>query len=140
MSRNVLFGQIVSTSGAIETDSMAVAVSENFLKFPWWPITIALPAATRLDEQSSAHGRCWRRRWVMDDLSRFCCLNSSCRLCGKRDAGNLYVRQRYGKQRLRLLCCRGCQSRFSERKGTPLFGSKLDADQSLSVLEHLNEG
>src|SRR5438132_9756148 len=76
----------------------------------------------------------------MDDLSRFCCLNSSCRLCGKRDAGNLYVRHRYGKQRLRLLCCRVCQFRFSERKGTPLFGSKLNADKSLSVLEHLNEG
>ena len=76
----------------------------------------------------------------MDDLSRFCCLTPSCRLCGKRDAGNLYVRQRYGKRRLRLLCCRVCQSRFSERKDTPLFGCKLDADKSLSVLEHLNEG
>jgi LacI family transcriptional regulator len=77
----------------------------------------------------------------MDDLSRFCCLNPTCRLRGQRDAGNLYVRDRYGKQRqLRLLCCRVCQCRFSERKGTPLFGCKLAEDKSLSVLEHLNEG
>src|SRR5882724_9236088 len=76
----------------------------------------------------------------MDDLSRFCCLNPRCRLCGKRDVGNLYVRHRYGKEGRRLLCCRVCGCRFSERKGTPLFGSKLDPDKSLSVLEHLNEG
>jgi LacI family transcriptional regulator len=76
----------------------------------------------------------------MDDLSRFCCLNPPCPLVGQRDAGNLYVRARYGKQDRRLLCCRACQSRFSERKGTALFGSKLPDEKSLSVLEHLHEG
>lgn len=76
----------------------------------------------------------------MDDLSRFCCLNPQCRLCGRRDAGNLYVRARYGKENRRLLCCRVCQSRFSERRGTALFGSKLPDEKSLSVLEHLHEG
>ena len=76
----------------------------------------------------------------MDDLSPFCCLNSGCKLHGKRNAGNLYVRDRYGKQNLRLLCCRVCGSRFSERKGTALFGTKLPMEKSLSVLEHLHEG
>jgi transposase-like protein len=76
----------------------------------------------------------------MEDLSRFCCLNPACRLHGQRNAGNLYVRDRYGKNRARLLCCRICGLRFSERKGTVLFGSKLSAEKSLSVLEHLNEG
>src|SRR5436305_2075491 len=33
----------------------------------------------------------------MDDLSRFCCLNPACPLHGRRDAGNLSVRDRYGK-------------------------------------------
>jgi LacI family transcriptional regulator len=32
----------------------------------------------------------------MDDLSRFCCLNSDCPEHGKRDAGNLTVTHRYG--------------------------------------------
>ena len=76
----------------------------------------------------------------MDDLARFCCLNPECRLYGQRDAGNLYVRAHYGSQRWRLLCCRACGRRFSERKGTPLFGSKLPEETSRSVLEHLNEG
>ena len=76
----------------------------------------------------------------MDDLSRFCCLNPGCRLYGQRDAGNLYVRAHYGKENRRLLCCRACGTRFSERKGTALFGSKLPDEKSLSVLEHLHEG
>jgi transposase-like protein len=77
----------------------------------------------------------------MEDLSRFCCQNGACTLYGKRKVGNLYVRDHYGKhKRLRLLCCKSCGMRFSERKGTPLFGSKLPGDKSLSVLEHLHEG
>lgn len=76
-----------------------------------------------------------------DDLSRFCCQNPSCELHGRRDAGNLYVRDRYGVGKARrLLCCRCCGARFSERKGTALFGSKLPEGKALSVLEHLQEG
>jgi len=76
----------------------------------------------------------------MEDLSCFCCLNPACELHGKRNAGNLYVRDRYGKSNRRLLCCKTCGQRFSERKGTVLFGSKLSPPTALSVLEHLNEG
>jgi len=62
----------------------------------------------------------------MDDLSRFCCLNSDCPEHGKRDAGNLTVTHRYGPEKARrMLRCRVCKARFSERKGTPLFGSHL---------------
>ena len=77
----------------------------------------------------------------MDDLSRFCCLNSDCPDHGKRAADNLTVCARYGKggQR-RLLYCRTCKARFSERKGTPLFHSHLPQDKALAVLEHLDEG
>src|SRR5688500_10994692 len=84
--------------------------------------------------------RTCRWRWVMDDLSRFCCLNPDCRRYGQRNAGNLYVRDHYGSQRWRLLCCRACRSRVSERKGTALSGSKLPDEKSRSVLEHLHEG
>ena len=77
----------------------------------------------------------------MDDLSRFCCQNPDCSLYGQRNAGNLSVRDRYSKHRqIRLLCCQVCKSRFSERKGTPLFHSCLPQGKAVSVLEHLVEG
>ncbi len=77
----------------------------------------------------------------MDDLSSFCCLNPDCPLHGRRDAGNLSVRDRYGKQRhIRLLHCDACDTRFSERKGTPLSGSRLSPGLAVSALRHLVEG
>lgn len=77
----------------------------------------------------------------MDDLKDFCCLNPACSDYGRRDAGNLRVGFRYGpgKQR-RLLVCRTCQKRFSERKGTPLFDCRLPEAKAVDVLAHLQEG
>jgi len=77
----------------------------------------------------------------MDDLSRFCCQNMECSDYGKRDAGNLSVCDRYGpgKQR-RMLYCRTCKARFSERKGTPLFRATLPKEKIVSVLDHIAEG
>ncbi len=76
----------------------------------------------------------------MDDLSRFCCLNSDCPDCGKRAAENLSVCDRYGpNDQRRLLYCRTCRTRFSERKGTALFHSHLSHDKALAVLKHLDE-
>src|SRR3954453_2853370 len=75
-----------------------------------------------------------------EDLSRFCCLNEQCPDHGRRGAGNLTVCARYGKdQRRRLLYCRTCKARFSERQGTPLFGSQLTEERALSIFEHLAE-
>jgi transposase-like protein len=76
----------------------------------------------------------------MDDLKTFCCLNPECQDYGRRGHGNLRVAFRNGpaKQR-RVLACRTCQTRFSERKGTLLYRSKLPEDQALSVLQHLQE-
>ena len=76
----------------------------------------------------------------MDDLSRFCCLNSDCPDHGKRNHGNLTVPARYGPNKTRVLRCSTCKSRFSERKGTPLFGARLSADKVVSVLAHVAEG
>ncbi len=77
----------------------------------------------------------------MDDLSHFCCLNSDCPEHGKRGAGNLKVTSRYGPGKTRrMLRCRACKSRFSERKGTPLFDSRLPPEKIQSVLEHIAEG
>jgi IS1 family transposase/transposase-like protein len=77
----------------------------------------------------------------MDDLAQFCCLNSDCADFGRRDAGNLTVTGRLGKHRqYRLLYCRGCRGRFSERKGTPLYRARLPEDTVLSILQHIDEG
>jgi transposase-like protein len=76
----------------------------------------------------------------MDDLSRFCCLNPRCPDHGKRGCGNLTVRARYGKHKRRLLYCKSCKARFSERKGTPLFDCRLGDDKAQAVLAHLQDG
>ena len=75
-----------------------------------------------------------------DNLDRFCCLNPDCPDHGHRGRGNLRVGFRYGKDKQRrMLVCRTCQHRFSERKGTPLFDARLPDDQVVSILEHLRE-
>ena len=76
----------------------------------------------------------------MDELALFCCQNPDCPDYGQRRLGNLRVCFRYGpgKQR-RMLACRTCQARFSERKGTALFDSRLPHGQALDVLRHLQD-
>jgi IS1 family transposase len=77
----------------------------------------------------------------MDDLSRFCCLNSRCPDFGRRGAGNLTATGRLGKSRQYcLLYCRSCRARFSERKGTPLYRAHLPEEKVTSILEHVTEG
>jgi len=77
----------------------------------------------------------------MDDLSRFCCQSCDCPDHGKRGGENLSVCDHYGKdKRLRMLYCRTCKARFSERRGTPLFNCKLPQEQAQAVLAHIAEG
>jgi LacI family transcriptional regulator len=77
----------------------------------------------------------------MDDLSRFCCLNSDCPDYAKRGAGNLTVPHRYGPgQSRRMLRCRTCKARFSERKGTVLEQARLPDETAHAVLDHIREG
>lgn len=77
----------------------------------------------------------------MDDLSSFCCLNPACSDLGKRGHGNLTVTARYGPGKTRrMLRCRTCTARFSERKGTPLFDARLPQEKVTEVLAHVTEG
>jgi transposase-like protein len=76
----------------------------------------------------------------MDDLHAFCCQNLDCPDYGQRGHGNLTVCGRYGRHQRRLLYCRTCKDRFSERKGTPLFDTRLPEVQVIAVLHHLAEG
>ena len=75
----------------------------------------------------------------MDDLSLFCCQNPDCTHYGQRGLDNLRVCFRYGPSQRRMLACRTCQQRFSERKGTPLFDTRLPEEQAIDVLAHLRE-
>ena len=66
----------------------------------------------------------------MGDLSGFCCRNPECPDYGKRGAGNLSVSMWYGpEKKRRMLYCGTCKSRFSERKGTPLFDARLPEEK-----------
>ena len=76
----------------------------------------------------------------MEDLDLFCCQNPDCPDYGLRGRGNLRVCFRYGKAQRRMLACRACQQRFSERKGTALFGSRLPQEQAVAVFGHLQDG
>jgi LacI family transcriptional regulator len=77
----------------------------------------------------------------MQALSKFCCQNKRCPDYGKRHANNLTVCAWYGKNNhIRLLYCRTCKRRFSERKGTPLFGLRLPNEKAVSLLKHICEG
>lgn len=75
-----------------------------------------------------------------DDLNIFCCQNPKCPDYGKRDQNNLTVSGIYGAHDYRLIRCKTCKCRFSERKGTVLFNCKIDSEKAISVLEHLSEG
>jgi len=72
------------------------------------------------------------------DLSRFCCQDPNCPDSGQRGHGNRTVCGHSGTARpIRLLSCRTCKARFSERKGTPLFRCCLPEDKALDVIGHL---
>ena len=73
-------------------------------------------------------------------LDELCCVNEECDAVGLRGGGNLSVRKGKGGGRWRVLRCSTSRTEFSERKGTPLFNSKMDPQTILSVAEHLKEG
>jgi transposase-like protein len=76
----------------------------------------------------------------MDDLKIFCCQNPQCTDYGRRGLDNLRVCFRYGPTKAtRVLACRTCQHRFTERKGTALYRCKLSEDKAVAVLHHLQE-
>ena len=77
----------------------------------------------------------------MRDLSRLCCQNSSCADYGQRGLSNLRLAGWSGKgKRIRMLECKRCGERFSERKGTPLYHAHLPEKHVVSIFEHLAEG
>ena len=76
----------------------------------------------------------------MDDLKHFGCLNKNCPKHGVRGEENIRVRTRYGPDNTRLLYCLVCKKRFSERRGTIFFDSRLPQATVVSIIEHVVEG
>lgn len=77
----------------------------------------------------------------MHPIEHLCCQNSQCPDAGRRGHGNLTFRGYSGKgHRIRMVYCRTCQARFSERKGTVLEQSRLPDAKALDVLNHIREG
>jgi hypothetical protein len=74
------------------------------------------------------------------DLATLACINPDCQYVGRPGQGNLAIRKVYGKDRLRLLCCRSCQEEFSERRNTALFNTKGSEAKAEDIIDHLNEG
>ncbi len=77
----------------------------------------------------------------MQPIEHLCCQNSKCPEAGRRGLGNLTFRGYSGKtRRIRMVYCRTCKARFSERTGTVLEQCRLPDAKALDVLKHLREG
>src|SRR5438067_6270263 len=77
----------------------------------------------------------------MQSLERLCCQNSHCPDAGLRGHGNLAFRVYSGKtKRIRMVYCRTCKARFSERTGTVLEQARLPDEKVRDVLSHIREG
>jgi len=75
----------------------------------------------------------------MDILEIFC-PNESCKDYGKKGQGNIVCYEIYGKNKTKLLRCRTCKTRFSERRNTVFFGFHTDEDTIATVVRCLAEG
>lgn len=77
----------------------------------------------------------------MHPIEHFCCQNPACPDYCARGRGNLSFRGWSGQGRhIRMVYCRTCGARFSERKGTVLEHGHLSVAKVVSVLAHLRDG
>ena len=75
------------------------------------------------------------------DWSVFACPNSDCPAFGQKGRNNLRPHGWSSKANsIRCLRCTTCGTHFSERAGTPLFGSRLPVDKAVQLARHLAEG
>jgi len=72
--------------------------------------------------------------------NEFVCPNEACGDHGKKGLGNIVIYDRYGKDHRRLLKCKTCNFRFSERRNTLFFGLHTEDSKIREVILHLLEG
>lgn len=74
------------------------------------------------------------------ETATFFCPNEACPDCGKKGMGNVVVYNRYGRDNRRLLRCRTCNFRFSERRNTFFFGLHTHESKIKEVILYLLDG
>lgn len=74
-----------------------------------------------------------------EKLNDFFCPNKNCVDYGKRNNGNIRVKDHYGKNRITLLACKTCKKSFSETRGTIFFRLHTPKEKVLQVLAILAE-
>ena len=67
-------------------------------------------------------------------------MNPDCADRGRCGQGNVVLRRGKGGGRWRILRCTTCKIEFSERKGTPLWGTRMPPDKAEAIASHLKEG
>lgn len=74
------------------------------------------------------------------DIKDFFCINRDCIDYGKRGHGNIVVYDRYGTSKRRLLKCKTCNIRFSERRNSFFFGLHTEETKVRDVIGYLLKG
>lgn len=74
------------------------------------------------------------------EISGFFCPNDGCPDYGKKGIGNVVVYNRYGRDNRRLLRCKTCNFRFSERRNTFFFGLHTEESKIKEVILYLLDG
>lgn len=73
-------------------------------------------------------------------IEDFFCPNAVCDDHGKKGRGNIAVQDRYGRQNRRLLKCKTCKLKFSERRSSLFFGMHTNETKIKEVIEYLLSG
>ncbi|MEK7308204.1 MAG: hypothetical protein AAB089_03950 [Nitrospirota bacterium] len=73
-------------------------------------------------------------------IAKIYCPNKKCRDYGKKGDKNISIIDRYGKSQYKLLKCKTCSFRFSERRWTIFFGLHTDEGTINKALMSLFEG
>ncbi len=74
------------------------------------------------------------------ETADFFCPNEGCPDYGKRGMGNIALYNRYGREGRRLLKCRTCNFKFSERRNTFFFGLHTKESKIREVIMYLLDG
>jgi transposase-like protein len=73
-------------------------------------------------------------------LDDFFCPNEACGNHGKRGLGNIIVYDKYGKDQRKILKCKTCNFKFSERRIKFSFGLHTKDPKIREVISNLLEG
>ncbi len=77
---------------------------------------------------------------LSSETAGFFCPNGTCPDYGKRGMGNIILYNRYGRDHRKLLKCRTCNFKFSERRNTFFFGLHTKESKIKEVILYLLEG